>query len=640
MPAPDGAASRAAGEAAVPPPPVPGTPGPPRRRRLRRALLVAGVVLLVLLVAAGWLASRAAQAADGLTEAGAVLADLESGLAGGDVGALADGLPGLQEDTARARSAASDPVWRLAEHLPWAGPNLTAVRTVAVAVDDVATDALPAVVELGELVADPQVRRADGSIDLGLFVRAAPALDRAATTTRASAAAVGALDTARLVGRVAGPVTQVSDGLATAADALGSASDAARLLPPMLGADGPRTYLLLSLNSAELRSAGGIVGAVAAFTADGGAIRLVDQRSTRDLRPLDEPVLPLTDEELAVHTDRLGRWVQNTVLTPDFPRSAELVSAMWARAVGTPVDGVLAMDPVAVAYLLDATGPVEAGGVELTADTVLDVLLREAYVRLPVVDEADAFYADVASALFTAVSSGRGDTRALLDALVRASDERRLRVWSAHPAEQDRLSLTSLGADFLARPGDAAYAVELPGAETARTGSGVDTRSPAGAPGVFLNDGSAGKLDFFLTTELTVEELRCAAPPAPGWATAVLRLDLAYDPPGDIAGYPEYVTGTADTGLPVGGLATNVTVYAPPGGRILDQRLDDALVGGLAATEQERAVSTLTTRLLPGGRATYRVTVTVPAPGADESLEVWTTPTLTSPGVVTGTCTD
>ncbi|MGW6132171.1 DUF4012 domain-containing protein [Cellulomonas sp. NPDC055163] len=627
--------------ATVAPAPAPGEdPGPPRRRRLRRALVVLGALVLVLLVAAGWLASRAAQAADGLTEAGAVLADLEGALAGGDVDALADGLPGLQEDTARARAAASDPVWRLAEHVPWAGPNLTAVRTVAVAVDDVATGALPAVVELGGLVADPQVRRADGSIDLGLFVAAAPALDRAATTTRTSAAAVGALDTTRLVGRVAGPVTQVAGGLGTAADALGSASDAARLLPPMLGADGPRTYLLLSLNSAELRSAGGIVGAVAAFTADQGAIRLVDQRSTLDLRPLDDPVLPLTDEELAVHGDRLGRWVQNTVLTPDFPRSAELVSAMWARSVGTPVDGVLAMDPVAVAYLLDATGPVEAGGVELTADTVLDVLLREAYVRLPEAEEADAFYADVASALFTAVSSGRGETRDLLDALARASDERRVRVWSAHPAEQDRLARTSLGADFLARPGDTAYAVQLPGAGTALGGSGLDTGSPAAAPGVFLDDGSGGKLDYFLTTDLTVEELRCAAPPAPGWATAVLRLDLAYTPPGDIAAYPRYVTGTAATGLPVGGVATNITVYAPPGGRILEQRVGDQLVGGATATEQGRAVSTLTSRLLPGERATYRFTVTVPAPAPGDRLDVWTTPTLTAPGTVTGACTD
>lgn len=640
VPAPDVPGPPGAETAAAPAQVAQESPAPPRRRRLRTALVAVGVVVVLVLAAAGWLAFRAAQAADGLTEAGAVLADLESGLAGGDVGALADGLPGLQEDTARARAAASDPVWRVAEHVPWAGPNLTAVRTVAVAVDDVATDALPAVVELGGLVADPQVRRDDGSIDLGLFAAAAPALDRAATTTRTSAAAVGALDTTLLVDRVAGPVTQVADGLGTAADALGSASDAARLLPPMLGADGPRTYLLLSLNSAELRSAGGIVGAVAAFTADQGAIRLVDQRSTLDLRPLDAPVLPLTDEELAVHSDRLGRWVQNTVLTPDFPRSAELVSAMWTRSVGTPVDGVLAMDPVAVAYLLDATGPVEAGGVELTAGTVLDVLLREAYVRLPEAEEADAFYADVASSLFTAVSSGRGETRDLLDALARASDERRVRVWSAHPDEQDRLARTSLGADFLARPGDAAYAVQLPGEETTTDGAGLDPRSPAGAAGVFLNDGSAGKLDYFLTTDLAVEELHCAPPPAAGWATAVLRLDLAYTPPGDIAGYPRYVTGTADTGLPVGGVATNITVYAPPGGRILDQRLGDQLVGGAAATEQERAVSTLTSRLLPGETATYRFTVTVPAPAPGEGLDVWTTPTLTSPGTITGTCTD
>lgn len=597
-----------------------------RRRGLRAALVALGLVLVVLLAAGGWLAYRASQAAGALTEAGRVLGDLEGGLSGGDALLLANALPDLQADTARAREAATDPVWRLAEHLPWAGPNLVAVRTVAVAVDDVAVDALPAVAGLGDLVDDPQVRRADGSIDLTLFTRAAPALDRAARVTTTSAAAVGALDPDVLVERVAGPVTQVADALGRASTVLGSASRTAELLPPMLGADGPRTYLLLSLNSAELRSAGGIVGAVAAFTADQGAVRLVDQRSTLDLRSVDEPILPLTDEELAVHGDRLGRWIQNTVLTPDFPRSAELMAAMWTHKVGTPVDGVLAMDPVAVSYLLEATGPVEAGGVELTADTVLDVLLRESYLRLPQAHVADEFYADVASEIFTAVSSGRGETGALLDSLVRASDERRVRVWSAHPQEQERLAGTSLGAHFLAPPA---------------TGDGADVAAggAAASPGVFLNDGSAGKLGYFLTTDVAVETLDCSAPPAPGWATAALRLTLEYAPPADIASYPQYVTGTADTGLPVGGIATNVTVYTPVGGRILDQRLDDSLVGGATATEAGRAVSLLTSRLLPGERVTYRLTMTVPAPDADSRVEVWTSPTLTSPGVTTAACT-
>ena len=43
----------------------------------------------------------------------------------------------------------------------------------------------------------------------------------------------------------------------------------------------------------------------------------------------------------------------------------------------------------------------------------------------------------------------------------------------------------------------------------------------------------------------------------------------------------------------------------------------------------------LTSRLAPGGRATYRFTM----PVTTSALDVWTTPTLTSPGIVSGSCT-
>ena len=58
---------------------------------------------------------------------------------------------------------------------------------------------------------------------------------------------------------------------------------------------------------------------------------------------------------------------------------------------------------------------------------------------------------------------------------------------------------------------------------------------------MFLNDGTGGKLDYYLTTKVTVEDLRCTGPDP----TATVRLDLDYEPPADVAALPAYVTGTA-----------------------------------------------------------------------------------------------
>ncbi|MBO3086651.1 DUF4012 domain-containing protein [Cellulomonas fengjieae] len=576
------------------------------RRVARRVVGGVLVVLAVLVVAAGWLVYRGLQASEALLSARTVLSDLQTELEQGRTDQLESRLPQVQEDLATARRASSDPVWRAAEVLPLLGPNLTAVRVVSASLDDVTRDALPAVVMLNDALAAPEARSADGRLDLAPFVAAGPRIVVAADTARTAQAAVARIETDRLVGAVAGPVGQLTDGLDRVSGALDAGAQVATLLPPMLGADGPRTYLLVSLNSAELRSAGGIVGAFAVLRAEDGAVTLTDQRSTMDLGGIDASILPLTDEELVVDTDRIGRWVQDAVITPDFPRSAELLAARWERDMGQHVDGVIAADPVAVRYLLEATGPVtEPGGSTIGSEDVLRVLLSDSYLQIPDPAAVDAFYAGVAATIFRAVGSGQGDPHALVTALARAGSEGRLRLWSAHPQEQDTLVSTTLGAAFL-------------------TGDFPD------ATGVFLNDGTAGKLDYYLTTTVTVEDLRCTGEDP----SATVRLDLDYRPPADVASLPAYVTGPARAGVPVGTLSTNVTVYAPVGAPLQSLGRGEGFVSGTTATAAGRRVQVVTSRLAPGATETYRVTV----PVRDGAVSVWTTPTLTSPGFVTASC--
>src|SRR5690606_15270921 len=105
----------------------------------------------------------------------------------------------------------------------------------------------------------------------------------------------------------------------------------------------------LFLNSAELRSTGGLVGAMAVISADDGALTMSTTRAGTDLPRLDEPILPLTPAELELHSEALGRRVQAIALTPDFARTAQLAAAMWEADTGERVDGVIATDVVALA---------------------------------------------------------------------------------------------------------------------------------------------------------------------------------------------------------------------------------------------------------------------------------------------------
>jgi len=592
------------------------TPGVPpterRQRRLgRRFALVAVLVVVLVALAAAWVAFRAVQAAGALMDARDVVSTVDGVVDGGalddaDVGALTAAVPQAQDATERARRASSDPVWGVAEHVPWVGGQLRAVRTVSTSLDDVTHDAMPAVVEIGELLSSGDLRRDDGSIDVQALADAAPRLSEAAAVAARADRDVAGIDTATLAGPLVDPFRTAADGLDRIAGTLTSVSRAAALVPPMLGADGERTYLVLALNSAELRSAGGIVGSILQVTADDGHLRLGRQVTTAELGRLDEPVVPLTDAETTLHGTALGRWIQNAASTPDFPRTAELITARWVKDVGGTVDGVIATDPVAVKEVLEATGPVKTSdGTTLRADTLLTYLLRDVYRTSTTGTQADAVFSSAAGAVFAALTDGAGSSQALLDAVSDATSQGRFRVWSAHDDEQDVIAGAQLGGAFLS--GDHPDAV-----------------------GVFFNDATEGKLDYYLDTDVSVEDLVCTG----ANPTATVRVRLTYDPPKKVTDLPAYVVGARGDAITPGSVATGLLVYAPAGASLDALRQDGVLVAGQQAEDEGRRAVVATSVLAPGGTTTYEATV----PVRHGTVEVWTTPTIHSGGFLRAEC--
>ena len=598
--------------------PVGGVPAgraaPRRRRRRRRVLLVAVVVLVVLVGLAAWLAVRVYQAGRALLDAQDRMTAVAQDARAGDLAALRAAVPGVRDDLQTARRAVDDPVWRAATVVPWAGRQLAAVRTVTVGLDDVLRTAGPALDAVDAALAGQGAPRTDGRLTLGPLVDALPPIIAAADQVDSSSRAIAAIDTAGLTPRLAGPVVTLQHQLTQVAGTVHSGAQLARLLPGLLGTQGPRSYLLVALNSAELRSQGGIVGAVALLKADNGTIELGQQLTTTSFPGLAAPILPMTPQEDQIQTDRLGRWIQDATMTPDYPRTAQLVAARWEAATGQHVDGVIVTDAVAASKLLRATGPVATpSGRTLEAGTLVSTLLRDVYAELPYQTgpnskgnaAADELYLQASAAIFRAVGNGQGSRVAAVDALTKAAQQGRLRIWSSHPDEQSVLAASRVGAAFLSGsyPNDA---------------------------GVFLDDGTAGKLDYYLKTKVSIEDLRCGGPDP----TATVRLDLTYSPPSNVTSLPHYVTGYPVSALPTGWLATNISVYTPVGAQLGALALDDTFVSGTSATDGGRAVQVVTSWLRPGGHATYRATV----PIHDGSLTVWSTPTLTSDGMQTASC--
>ncbi|MBP3037165.1 DUF4012 domain-containing protein [Arthrobacter sp. zg-ZUI100] len=361
----------------------------------------------------------------------------------------------------------------------------------------------------------------------------------------------------------------------------------------MLGNDGPRTYLVLVQNSAEVRATGGIPGALAILKTDHGQISLGDQSSATALGEF-RPSIPVDSEQAAMFTKRLGTQMQNVNLTPDFPTAASTAKQMWEeRHHGQTVDGVVAIDPIVLSHLLEVTGPValtDSGVLDLihatslpsslTSENVASTLLSEVYREIENPAAQDAYFAAVAGSVFAAFADGQGNSSQLLKALTTSANEDRLRVWSNLPDEQETLGSSALG------------------------GSVVGQGTGGATFGVYFNDGTGAKMDYY--AKRTVQLLqRCKADAYNGYT---VRTTVTNDAPLDAASsLPAYVTGGGQFGVEPGSIRTNYVVYGPAQSFVETASINGETVPIGSGKHGQRPVGTVTLELGPGESAVLDV---------------------------------
>ena len=572
-------------------------------RRLRRALLLGGVVVVLLLAFTGYQALKAKTA---LEQVAADFETLTGQLPGGDQAGAESTLASAQRHAGDAFDNTRGPVWWLSSKLPEVGPNVDAVRVVAEVADRLASDVLPDVVTAAGTLTPGNLRPVRGRVDLEPIQQIEPAVVRAATALSAESREVDDIDTSRLVSQIAAPVSQLQTRIADADELADRASRAVRLLPPMLGADGERSYLFMFQNNAEIRATGGIPGAFAIITANDGKVTLGRQGDAGTVGRFEKPPTPLTDQERALFGEDLGRFPQDVNFTPDFPRTAELIAGMWEARKGQQVDGVVSTDPVALSYILNGTGPVEtAGGRTLTAEGAVPLLLSQVYAEIPDPEKQNDFFNAAAGSVFDAVAAGTGEPRIVLDSLSQAASERRVLIWSARRGEQRLLAPTALA-------------------------GGLETRATT-APevGVYFNAALPYKLDYYLDYEVSVESTRCQG----SRQRLTVKVRMQSRAPRDLASFTDYVAPDVPA-YPRGSIVDTLYFFAPVDGSHVALSVDGQDRGYDVQRLDGRDVFATSVVVEPGKTRSLTVHL-VSGPGQVDEPTLRVTPGVRSDGIGT-----
>jgi hypothetical protein len=356
-----------------------------RWRRLGWMLVVLGLVVI-----AGWAAVTGVQMLsrarslqghlhylENLADGGAGdLGQIDVEQAGGHLAGMADDLAFIQ-----ARVGPLLPVGRLLGWIPEHGGDLAAsgdLLDMAVSLSSAGEGAFEALSPALDLVAlageEGDSLLSAGEALLPVLAQAGPDLEMAQQELAEVRRARAEIDPQVLSERVG----RLLDRLDRYLPWFETAVDAALAAPDLLGADAPRTYLVVAQNNQELRATGGFISGVGELRVEGGRLQSLTFRDSYAVDNFNEPheVAPLEFRQTLFGDLILFR---DANWDPDFPASAQKMIDIYGQDQGVRADGVIALDLTALQLLVAAAGPLQVEGVQgpVTGQNVLAVIEQQ-----------------------------------------------------------------------------------------------------------------------------------------------------------------------------------------------------------------------------------------------------------------------
>ncbi|MCW2797040.1 DUF4012 domain-containing protein [Nocardioides sp.] len=554
-------------------------------------------VLAVVLLAVAWVGWQVWQVNRDLNNAADDAANLQAALVDGDDVAAGEALNRLRTASAAAANRTGGTTWGILTHVPKYGDDARGVQLVSDVLRDLSADGIEPLTETARDL--DGLLPSNGQISIEALKRLRAPVEAGRVAFEAADERLASLNPSSYDQRLRDKYRELAHRVADARQILDTADHALAVMPSMLGDDTPRNYLLVFQNNAEIRATGGLPGAVSLVHTEKGAVKLTKQVAANTFGRTPQPVLPLTPAEMDIYGKELGTFFVDANFTPDFERTADLMRARWEQVHPERLDGVISIDPVALSYILKATGPVTVGDVALTSDNAVDQLLHQVYLRYQDPKDQDAWFREVARAVFDKVSTGAESPQDLIHALAQGSNEHRLYVHSFEPADQDSLAGTEVAGELV-----------------------TDPEAPPQV-GVYLNDATGAKMSYYLRYDVQVDATYCKD--AVQGLTGKMR--LLSDAPDDAASLPAYITGAGAYGTEPGSQLVLIRLYGPVGGALSGIQFNAKPISTETVDQDGRPVATVVASLKPHFTVdlTWRMTT---GQGQTGNVAVTTTPSV------------
>ncbi|MHB8188203.1 MAG: DUF4012 domain-containing protein [Dermatophilaceae bacterium] len=487
-----------------------------RRRRIGVAMIVAGGVPLL---AGVWIGVTGLMARSQLSQVRSETHTLRAEISASDWTAARATAADLAKHAHRADQLTTGPVWTVAAVLPSGGAPLRTIRGITSVVDSLGHDALPQVVSASERLDPRTLRRPDGSIDLSRIATVGPGLETASATMAHATRTISELPRHTWLSSIDTARVDVLSQLTALDDTVKSANLAVRILPVMLGQNGPKHYFVAFQNEAEARGTGGLPGAFAIIAADHGKLSFTRFESDIALAGITADVDFGPDYHHLYDGAGTTTLYGNGNLSPNFPYAAQIWASMWQKYSSEHVDGVIAVDPTTLSYLLAVMGPATLPDKsQVNAGNVVALTQSTAYAKFSDLSAATqgqrrAYLLAIASAVSKKILDAHGESAALMRAVGKAAGERRLLVWSADPAVQADLAQTSV--------------------------AGIIPTTKAPYVGLSIVNDGGNKLDYYLDRSLTWQRVGCGST-----RQTTVTITLTNNAPA--SGLSEYVTARSD----------------------------------------------------------------------------------------------